>query len=123
MIEKGYVRAVVTANRENQIAFEQLQEKKTIIEAKLQSIEVAYITLKDQTQGLALKLGSREKALKAFYNKVVPLRQKLFEARAFQVSLWGELAATWAELAATVKEKTQHFQTKLKALRHSPEKF
>jgi hypothetical protein len=54
--------------------------------------------------------------LEASYNQVVPLRQKLLEARAFQVSLWDELVAIWAELAPT-REETQHSQMKLKALR------
>lgn len=119
----GYVRAVVAANRENQIAFEQLQEEKTVMEAKLQSIEVVYITLKDQAQGLALELSFRKKALETFYNKVVPLRHELFEARASQVSLWGELTAIWAKLITTAKEKTQYSQTKLKALRDSRREF
>ena len=80
-------------------------------------------TLKDQAQGLAFELGFREKALEASYNKVVPLRQELFEAKASQVSLWGELAAAWTELIATAKEKTQHSHTKLKALRDFPREF
>ena len=44
------------------------------MKAKLWSIEVAYTTLKDQTQGLALELSSKEKALEASYNQVVPLK-------------------------------------------------
>jgi hypothetical protein len=48
---------------------------------------VPYTTLKDQAQGLALELSSRKKALEAFYNQVVPLKQELLEVRAFQVSM------------------------------------
>jgi hypothetical protein len=87
MTEMGYVRAIVAANKENQIAFEQLQEENTVMEAKLQSIKVVYITLKDQAQGLALALSFRKKTLETFYNKVIPLRHELFETRASQVSL------------------------------------
>jgi len=57
------------------------------MKAKLWSIKVAYTTLKDQAQGIALELSSRKKALEAFYKQVVPLKQELLEVRAFQVSL------------------------------------
>jgi hypothetical protein len=82
----------------------------------LLSIEVAYTMLKDQAQGLALELSSREKAPEAFYNQVVPFNQELLKVMAFQVSLWGKIAAIRIEFATT-REETQHFQTKLKALK------
>jgi hypothetical protein len=62
------------------------------MEAELQSIEVIYTTLKDQTQGLTFELSYMKKTLAASFNQVVPLRQEILEVRASQVSLWDELA-------------------------------
>jgi len=42
------------------------------VRAGLHSFEVAYTTLKDQSQGLALELSLREKELEASYNQMVP---------------------------------------------------
>jgi len=53
------------------------------VKAEIQSIKVDYSRLKDQTQGLALKLSSWKKALEALYNQVVPLREELLQARDF----------------------------------------
>ena len=80
--------------------------KKIVMEAELQSIEVAYTTLKDQAQGLAFELSYMEKTLAASYNQVVSLRQEILEVRASQVSLWDKLATIYVELAI-VREETQ----------------
>lgn len=70
----------------NQDAFKWMQREKTIMKAKLQSINVDYSALKDQAQGFALKLGSCEITFEATYKQVVPLGQEL-EAKASQASL------------------------------------
>jgi hypothetical protein len=67
------VRRVITINKENQATYYCLQEKKkNVMEAKLQSIKVAYFRLKDQMYGLSLKPRSQKKAFNASYNKVIP---------------------------------------------------
>jgi septation ring formation regulator EzrA len=74
------------------------------VKAEIQSIKVDYSRLKDQTQGLALKLSSWKKALEALYNQVVPLREELLQARDFQVNLQTKFVTTRAGLAASKEE-------------------
>ena len=57
------MRRDATANKENQVVFDHLQEEKGVIKVELWSIEVTYFILKDQMQGLTLKPSSREKKL------------------------------------------------------------
>jgi len=46
--KKGHMREVVATNMVNQDAFKWMQREKTIMKAKLQSINVDYSALKDQ---------------------------------------------------------------------------
>lgn len=111
------MREVVATNIVNQDAFKWIQREKTIMEAKLRSINVDYSTLKDQAQGFSLELGSCEITFKAAYKQVVPLRQEL-EAKASQAGLQAEIIATQAELLAAMEE-VWCFQAKLQTLRDS----
>lgn len=101
----------------NQDAFKWMQREKTIMEAKLRSINVDYSTLKDQAQGFALELGSCEITFEATYKQMVLLRQEL-EAKASQAGLQAKIIATQAKLLAA-REEVWCFQAKLETLRDS----
>ena len=79
---------------------------------KLQSIKVAYSRLKDQIYGLSLKLRSQEKALEASYNKMIPLKKELLQARDSQVNMQTQIAATQAKLFVP-RKRTSIFRQSL----------
>ena len=88
------------------------RRKKNVVEAKLQSIKVVYSKLKDQMYGLSLKLKSQEKAFEASYNKVIPLKRELLQARDSKVNIQTEIAAIRAELFVP-KKRTSIFKQSL----------
>jgi uncharacterized protein YwqG len=82
------------------------------MEAKLQSIKVAYFRLKDQMYGLSLKPRSQKKAFNASYNKVIPLKKEFLQARDSQVNMQTEIATTQAELFVP-RKRTSIFRQSL----------
>ena len=65
----------------NQVAFEQLKEKKIIIEVELRNLKTVYSSLKDQIQGIVLLLGFSNKLLQTAYNQVDSLKQKILKEK------------------------------------------
>ena len=79
--KNNYLRDVITDNIANQVAFEQLKEKKIIIEVELRNLKTVYSSLKDQIQGIVLLLGFSNKLLQTAYNQVDSLKQKILKEK------------------------------------------
>jgi hypothetical protein len=52
MAERNLVREVIAINRANQATFKRLKKENIGIEAKLKSLDVTYLMLKEQIQGV-----------------------------------------------------------------------
>jgi len=63
MTKRNHIREAIIINKAYYAVLEWLKEEKVVVEAKLKSFKVAYLSQKKQIQDIVLQLGSNDKLL------------------------------------------------------------
>jgi len=63
MTKRNHIREAIIINKVYYAVLEWLKEEKVVVEAKLKSFKVAYLSQKKQIQDIVLQLGSNDKLL------------------------------------------------------------